>query len=463
MYVGLEKALLSCPVVSNPESHIRAALAQLSAGESSLLCFRYDYQQYYLPDSPVVTLLALVSLNQQKGISQVLVGSYTEPAEQACRFAVAESDMRSVSDCLEWPLQSLDSAIRLSPISIAKPWGQEIWYTGIEERGQSEITDGRYRMPLPWFLSLLPGYLTAGQDKDLNLLKILDPLPEEVFGDLYFELHEEKQEVYVVTNVDKAAWPSGTGGIRIGFDPVKRAEYESDEAFVSAFQAAVKSYEVIRRQIDDELDRHRLEAGVGLSDPVSAEQTKQWLGSIPESLLKKEKDLRLAMDAFKATLPLDVGSVLKVPCYTPHSLLHGVRTIEFQTPVYERQILSFAQKVLTQNHWDTDKAVACMNLGDHQLQPLPVIERPDEGEESVLIEEVVSFSDFEVWRITLRPGEAYRLRKTGYVLAIGVSGSVAAQGQDLQGEEACLMAAESQNKLLAAGDQGAVLLVSFPK
>ncbi|MBU3070076.1 hypothetical protein KOI40_09610 [Aestuariicella sp. G3-2] len=461
MFVGLEKALLSCPVVSNPEGHIRDALTELSAGESCLLCFRYDYQQYYLPDSPAVTLLALVSLDQQKGISQVLLGAHTDQAEKVCRGVVSESDMRSASDTLEWPLQSLDTCIRLSPISIAKPWGQEIWYTGIEERGQSQITDGRYCMPLPWFLSLLPDYLTAGQAKDLNLLKILDPLPEEVFGDLYFELHEEKQEVYVVTNVDKTAWPTGTGGIRIGFDPLKRAEFDTDEAFVSAFQTAVKSYEAVRRQIDAELDQCRLAAGVGLSEPVSASQTKRWLASLPEPLLQKEKGLRLAMDAYKATLPLDVGSVLKVPCYTPHSLLHGVRTIEFQTPVYERQILSFAQKVLTQNHWDTDKAVACMNLGDHQLQPLPVIERRDRG--SVLIEEVVSFSDFEVWRITLQSGETYRLSREGYALVIGVSGTVAVEGQNLQGEEACLIAAESQNKLLVAGDQDAVLLVSFPK
>ncbi|WP_439134442.1 hypothetical protein [Pseudomaricurvus sp.] len=424
-----------------------------------------------MADSAVTTLLALVSLNEEGGISQVLMGDYSTSAENVCREAVSESDMPSISERLEWPLFSLNEAVRLAPVSIAKPWGQEIWYTGIEERGQSQVTDGRYSMPLPWLLSLLPDYLTAGKARDLNLLKILDPLPEDVFGDLYFELHEEKQEVYVVTSVDRTAWPTGTGGIRIGFDPLKRANYESDEAFVSAFKAAVKSYEVVRREIDAELDECRLASGVGLTEAVSAEQTKQWLASLPEGLLQREKDLRLNMDAFKATLPLDVGSVLKVPCYTPHSLLHGVRTIEFQTPVYERQILSFAQKVLTQDHWDTDKALECMNLGDHQLQPLPVVERRVEEDiegqgnraVSALVEEVVSFSDFEVWRITLQPNSCYHLLKPGYALAIGVSGAAHVQGQLLQGEEACLLAAESGEKLLSASDTGAVLLVSFPK
>lgn len=452
--------MLSCPAVSNPERAIRDALADLSGSEIGLLCFRYDYQQYYLPRSPSVTLLALVSLNAKKGISQVLLGAYSAAAEDECRGVNSEADMLSVSEHLGWPLFDTAKAIGLAPIFIAKPWGQEIWYTGVEERGQSQVTDGRYQLPLPWFLSLLPHYLTDDQTKDLNLLKILDPLPEEVFGDLYFELHEEKQEVYVVTSVDKTAWPSGTGGIRIGFDPSKRAEYDSDEEFVRAFRTAVKSYEIVRRRIDSELDECRLSFGLGLTEAVSAEQTKDWLATLPEDLLQKEQALRQQMDAFKATLPLEVGSVLKVPCYTPHSLLHGVRTIEFQTPVYERQILSFAQKVLTQNHWDTDKALACMNLGDHHLQPLPVIEKGA----SVLIEEVVSFSDFDVWRITLQPGSEYPLKTARYALVIGVSGSAVVQGLKLINEEACLLAAASENKLLScASDQGAVLLVSFPK
>lgn len=447
--------MLSCPLVDNPESHIGEAVARLSAG-SRVIGLRYRHQQYYLPNSPDLELLALIELDEQQAVSRVLLG----PAADAATLTdvPAAKDLEPLADVLAWPLLDVTQAIRLQPVAIAKPWGQEIWYTGIEERGQSRVTDGRHSMPLPWLLSLLPQQLAAGRPRELNLLKILDPLPEEVFGDLYFELHEEKQEVYVVTHVDPLAWPDGTGGIRIGFDADKRAQYAADDDFIRAFGNAVKAYESVRRSIDALLDQQRQAAGIGLNEPVSAAQTKQWLQSVPPDLIRAEQELRLKMDEFKATLPLDVGSVLKVPCYTPHSLLHGVRTIEFQTPVYERQILSFAQKVLTQDHWDTEQALACMNLGEHQLQPLPVLEQ----DEAVLVEEVVAFSDFDVWRITLQPGAAYPLRVSDYALVIGVTGVVTAQGQTLHGEQACLLAAAAAKSLHNHTDAPAVILVSFP-
>ncbi|NHO65374.1 hypothetical protein G8770_07455 [Aestuariicella hydrocarbonica] len=449
--------MLDCSVVDHPERAIRATLL---AGHSGLFCIRYDYQQYYLPGEPCVELIALLELDQQQGVSQVLIGPYTEADERKCRSLTSASQMPALAQSLNWPLMNFQHAIRLEPIAIAKPWGQEIWYTGIEERGQSLVTDGHHQMPLPWLLSLMPEYLTAGRSRDLNLLKILDPLPEEVFGDLYFELHKEKQEVYVVTHVDRDAWPNGEGGIRIGFDGQKRRQFQDDDAFVKAFGLAVKQYEKTRRQIDEHLDQLRLKAGVGLNEPVDAAQTKQWLKDIPDDLKALERDQREYMDGFKATLPLTVGDVLRVPCYTPHSLLHGVRTIEFQTPVYERQILSFAQKVLTQDHWDTQAALDCMSLDEHQLQPL---NRVSEGD-GVLIEEVVSFSDFEVWRITLAAGAGTALSLDQYALIIGVSGVVDVNGATYHGEQACLIAANCRAKTvqnLAA--RNSVILVSFPK
>lgn len=449
--------MLPCPLVDNPESHIRDAVARLDRGGRAVIGLRYRHQQYYLSGAPQLELLAVIELSQPQGVSRVLLGPVADAGELAS--ISAEPDLTALSALLGWPLLNLGHAIRLQPIAIAKPWGQEIWYTGIEARGQSQVTDGRYATPLPWLLSLLPQQLAAGSERELNLLKILDPLPEEVFGDLYFELHQEKQEVYVVTYVDPEAWPQGTGGIRIGFNPDKRAQYTSDEKFIRAFGDAVKAYEKVRRRIDELLDQYREADGIGLNEPVSAAQTKQWLQAVPADLLQAEQQLRGNMDEFKATLPLDVGSVLKVPCYTPHSLLHGVRTIEFQTPVYERQILSFAQKVLTQDHWDTEQALQCMNLGDHQLQPLAVVEK----HETVLVEEVVAFSDFDVWRITLQPGARYQLQLSGYALVIGVTGVATASGQSLRGEEACLLAAASEKLLHNGGEVQAVILVSFPK
>ena len=191
-----------------------------------------------------------------------------------------------------------------------QPWGREIWYTGIEARGQSRVTDGVSSIPLPWLLAVAPQSLAKGRHRQLNLLKILDPLPEEVYGDLYFEQHQEKQEVYVVTHVDDQAWPDGRGGICIGFDPAVRSEFSSDDECKIAFSEAVKEYEIVRREVDERLDECRVRDGIGANEPVMADTAKRWLATLPAELLDRELALRKSMDRFKGVKALEVGDVL---------------------------------------------------------------------------------------------------------------------------------------------------------
>ena len=53
--------------------------------------------------------------------------------------------------------------------------------------------------------------MLADDLESLILLKTLNPVAEKTIGDLYYELHEKKWEVYIVTEIDKTAWPSGKG------------------------------------------------------------------------------------------------------------------------------------------------------------------------------------------------------------------------------------------------------------
>ncbi|MDX2349542.1 MAG: hypothetical protein QNK32_04040, partial [Porticoccus sp.] len=287
-----------------------------------------------------------------------------------------------------------------------------------------------------------------------------DPLPEAVYGDLYFELHEEKREVYVVTHIDKGAWPEGVGAIRFGFNPKCRAEYPSDDAFKTAYQNSVQHYEVVRREVDSLLDSCRQSEGVGLDTPVSAEVVKSWMSQLPEALRQQEANLREQMNRFSALLPLRVGDVVQVPLLTPHSLQHGVRTVEFQTPVYERMILSFAQKVLTQTHWDTEKAIAMMSLEAPSLPALALLET----ETDYKLEEVVSFDDFRVLRLTLSPSARYLLPQTQrYGLLLVVDAEVDCHGIALAEESAVLLPAERLNTYVTnTSNREAVLLLASP-
>ncbi|MEH6617795.1 MAG: hypothetical protein V7699_08140, partial [Porticoccus sp.] len=222
----------------------------------------------------------------------------------------------------------------------------------------------------------------------------------------------------------------------------------------------VKYYEVVRREIDALLDISRRSEGVGLNAPVSAEVVKSWVSLLPESLLQREADLREQMNRFSALLPLRVGDVVQVPLLTPHSLQHGVRTVEFQTPVYERMILSFAQKVLTQTHWDTEKAIAMMSLDAPSLPVLALLETDADHR----LEEVVSFDDFRVLRLTLSPSSQYLLPQTEcYGLLLVVDAEVDCHGVTLGEEAAVLLPAERSNMyVMNTSNREAVLLLASP-
>lgn len=348
----------------------------------------------------------------------------------------------------------------LQTLSIPKPWGQEIWYTGVEERGVCRVknTGQQHDVPLPWLLSLFPKAFSAGQDQ-LVLLKILDPRPEPVYGDLYFELHEKKQEVYVVTHVDQTAWPSGEGGIRFGFCPKKRAEYQTDADFLADYEQAVQAYRQVRVEIDALYDAQRQAQGYGLNEALSYEVIAPWEAQLPEVLRAQESQLRAKMDAFTHLKPLKVGDVVKVPCFLPHSLQHGVRTIEFQTPVYERKILSFAQKVLTQDHWDTADALKLACVKPAQDSDLAVLSETD----SLKQESVVEFDDFTVKRLTLSANSQIELLNPSYTLVIGIEQTIQCDGSNVQPEQA-VMIASCQDEFLVdnRSDSKAVFLIASP-
>lgn len=424
-------------------------------------CFLIEHEQYYLPNKPIVPLL-VSSVRDEIGACRVVISNRLNPAQVWLNSNPLDGEsLRNFAEHLEAPIIHLNDAIRLAPVHIPKPWGQEIWFTGIEERGLSQVSDGKYQMPLPWLLALGRKFLLQEGGGEPNLLKILDPLNEEVFGDLYFELHEEKREVYVVTGIDQDAWPDGEGAIRYGFAQEKRREAESDAAFREHYLEAVRQYELIRRKVDAILDRIRQSKGIGLSEPVSAATLKSWLQKVPCVLLEQESSARKAMNEYTQLHKLALGDVVKVACLTPHALQHGVRTVEFQTPVYERKILNFAQKVLTQNHWDTEDAVAIMNLDSELQEDMAILHSDD----AYCLEQVVKFDDFQAMRLTLEPGSSYSLEAGDhYKIVMNIQGVVRIGSQMLEPEEAVLVPRTATGCLISnPGLVKAVCLLSLPR
>jgi mannose-6-phosphate isomerase-like protein (cupin superfamily) len=357
--------------------------------------------------------------------------------EQMANGAVAFAQYGKIANTLAGADFDLAKPIALNSVAIKKPWGQEIWFTGVEKRGVSTLTSSNgISVLLPLLTELLPNTLLAQSRGELILLKILDPLPSPVTGDLYFELHEKKQEVYVVTHVDANAWPNGVGGIRYGFDQAVVASFSDEKQLREAYLAAVEAYERVRRMLDDAIDIKRQQFNYAPDARIANDIFDSWLRTFDPSLVAAERQLRNAMERFIAIKPLRVGDVVKVPLYTPHSLQHGVRTIEFQTPVYERMILSFAQKVLTQSHWDTKQAVDLMDLSEPEELPFERLA----GNEGVVVERIVDFDDFEVQRAVIAPGHDFvHELSSRYWLVVGVNGELLMDDSALVNESAILL------------------------
>lgn len=308
----------------------------------------------------------------------------------------------SIRAGFEGYLLPLDQPVLLQPVSVEKPWGRELWFTAMESRGESAVVLDQGSTPLSSYLALAPDRLC--RRRPIVLLKILDPKPQPVAGDLYFEVHEKKREVYIVTGIDPQAWPDGSGRIRFGMNQERRSEFADDAAFRQAYLAAVKDYEAVRRSID---------AGNTIDPAIEAEK-------------------RCAMEGFTSLQPLTVGDVVTVPTWVPHSLQHGVRVVEFQTPTFERFIISFAQQVVTQDHWDSDHGIANLSL-----DPPPV---PAFADVAPGVSRIVAFEDFSVWRIELAPGAACQPPLSiPYAVCMNVDGGVVVAEQPLEPEQACFV------------------------
>lgn len=465
---------------ASPEQILDEQIAAMAPAGQAERCFalRFICDQYYLPGKSPLQLVALVALSQcgpsAPRIEVAILPYQAELARELEQLAAQRDSLMAFAAVHRAAWIDLSAPLTLAPVQVRKPWGKEVWYTGIEARGQASVAAGGLETALPWLLALVPRRLAAGRPRDLILLKELHPHPQPVFGDLYFEVHRRKREAYVVTHLDAGAWPDGVGGVRYGFSAEQRARYGDDRAFKNAYLQAVQAYEATRREIDAHLDQHRDRAGLSAAAPLPVETLLDWQARLPEKLRATEQHLRTAMERFTAVQPVRLGDVVTVPPLTPHGLLHGVRVVEFQTADYERQILSFGQKVLTQDQWDTAAVLDEIPL-ETATPPAPPRWAPGPG---VSVERLVQFPAFLVLRVVLAAGVSLSLTQIRwiwhadqsdlrYALLMCLQGDLqwqAAQERSLYPGQAQLLASCcEQGRFYNKGETDATLLVAIPR
>lgn len=429
----LEAATQLTCLDGEPRACYRRWRETLQADEA-LLLVNFVLEQYWLEHRTPLQLTAVYCVRGDRlevaVTDHALVADGLAPRQQYIRW-LRRHQLLSYA---------VGNPIPLASLHIAKPWGEEVWYTGVERRGICHFSQEGATVPIPWLQAALPDNLAGTPGEPLVLLKILAPSALPILGDLYFELHETKGEVYVVTHIDPRAWPGSIGYIRYGFDPQQRAAYGSDDAFREAYLASVLAYRAQRRKLE------ALEDQGGEATPLE---------------LEREQSLRQQMECFTLLSPLREGDVIRIPPLFPHALQHGVRTVEFQTPSYERKIISFAQKVLTQDDWDSREAVSLMVLEPPPTPPLPAHSGPD----NVDIEGVAEFPDFDVLRVSVQAGSSWTFEAgPSYCLLMVISGTLAVSGALFESEQALLLP-HSWCGVLAASKaaSGLVFLLAKPR
>jgi hypothetical protein len=426
--------IVSLGKVDSPDTEISNRISAWVSGSKQNQCIALNFvmDTSWDTDRTETQLAAIYLLDRLPDGSIRVLAAVTDHVDELNQLIVADdADFDSVCSSMALPILNLNAPLYLETVVIPKPWGREIWYTGSEIRGVSTIQG----IPLPWVVWLFKSQLVGQADAEPVLLKILDPLPQEVYGDLYFEMHSQKTEVYVVTHVDQSAWPTGIGQIRFGFSAEKLAQYPDHNKFRSAYLQSVQNYQKIRHQIDARFDEYRISEGFPENVPVPATVLDAWQDRLPLGWQQQEQQLRAEMNHFTGIRDLAVGDVINIDPFTPHALQHGVRAIEFQTPHYERKILSFAQKVLTQSHWDTEMAIAEMTITPAPQQGFEAVHQSS----GVLAEKIADFEQFEVLRVSVEPNSSYQQQLDTYALVICVTGDCNVAGLVLKPEDACLV------------------------
>lgn len=309
---------------------------------------------------------------------------------------------------------SVDTPRRLKRVTVPKPWGEEIWYTGVEKRGVcglflSGISDQNpaivttsdepeQSVPLP-FLELALGCACPESKSSLPLLKELLPFDQPFYGELYTEVHTEKAETYLVTGLSNQCLERGFGEVKLGLHPQFARNWQ-DPSTRDEAATRLKSYEQLRERVDHCLEQagHLFQEQVLLKEqgPQALESAKK--KHVVEGLLEEERRSYVAVSEIFLRHQIFPGDVVRVPTRTPHALQPGVRVVEFQTPSYERFILASNQKVLTQQGWDIEAALETVipDLSSEAISRVPT-------QNGTSIRNVVSFPGLSVQELAFIP------------------------------------------------------------
>ncbi|MEE4301090.1 MAG: hypothetical protein V2J24_16735 [Pseudomonadales bacterium] len=390
-----------------------------------------DVKAHWLSGRPMQALLCFEDLE-----GDAFTVCAAGPASEALARSTEQGHGLSLPEIarqLAAPLFRGAAPVPLQPVRVKKAWGEEVWFTGIEARGVVGAGTAAAAVPLPWLLAARPDAYGGGAP---ILVKVLAASAET--GDLYFEVHREKDEVYVVIDVHPDAWPDGRARMRYGFNPQLQAKL-GERAFRAAFERTARAdARALRALADDHGGEHPSPRAAYLSSACGT---------------------RARLERFTNLRGLQPGDVVRVPAGLPHGLMRGVRVIEFQTPSYERRVLYANQPLAPEDGLALGDALSDVRM-DVPADPRPAVTATAPGVRAACIART---REFHVHRFELRAGATTPLPRARYGVLVGASGSPVCAGTLLAPEQAALLSGEALLQPLQAGKEDAVVLLAIPK
>src|SRR5690625_4658233 len=109
-------------------------------------CFalRFTCDQYYLPYVAAQLLVVHVAFCQHFASAPrseaAILPYHTDLAHELEQLVGQRASLRAFAAAHHAAWIDLAAPMTLAPVQVRKPWGKEIWHTGVEARGQASVS-----------------------------------------------------------------------------------------------------------------------------------------------------------------------------------------------------------------------------------------------------------------------------------------------------------------------------------
>ena len=224
-------------------------------------------------------------------------------------------------------------------------YGEHIWTSTVDGQESGLVVAGLGSVSLREAIEhdpdgMLGPKVVNAYGKDTTIVKTLIPSSKHRIGRLSAQIHEKKDEMWIVTKIDDSI-PEHARHIIWGLNPEMVKRYKTRKAFLHYYEMALWRFTEHLRRINEllslvgELEMELAEAGDTLNF-LEEEKKREELGArrrVPfnlDTVLMILHEAERDRNRYYSFRPVAVGDVIVIPRGTPHALMPGITVLEPQ-------------------------------------------------------------------------------------------------------------------------------------